>query len=268
MLRRLFSRLLGADLEPIIAWGEAESAEAMARIAVDVPRFWGGTELEEQVLCKAGEEYVLWRRWSRSRHQVRVTFRAPLNGREMRLTEWVPGARPIYRLMLWPVDFTAVSFASATGTWFGLWRNEEYTNQGASLCYLNSPDRELLKDLRFKLLEGNVPQSLQNEEEMWQQINGMSETERRAAMAALTMQSLGAMERNFQENYPDAGPIPEDLQPAFDVMQQRVREIERTAETHPVDPALAKLIQRFVLDATHRTAQGPHAPPSADKPDA
>ena len=88
---------------------------------------------------------------------------------------------------------------------------------------------------------------------MWERINSLPEAERRGAMAALAMQSIAAMDRQFHQEYPDAGPVPADLQPAFDAVQKRVQEIGRTADAAPPDPQLAEQIQRFVTDARRQS---------------
>lgn len=249
MFRKLMSSLLRADLEPAVSWSEIETLETVARIAMDMPR-WSGKETLEQVLCTSGNDYVLLARRSRSGWLTRVRFSRQLNGREMRVTEWMPGPTPVYRLQLWPADSATVSYVSASPTWFRLWRNESHAELGAGVCFVDSADRELLKGLRHRLLDGKIPESLQNEEELWQRVNSMNAPDRRAAMAALAMQSLGAVDRQFHEAHPDAGSPPEGLKPLFENVQRQIQEIQKTAAARPVDPALADLMQRFVADAT------------------
>jgi hypothetical protein len=89
------SWLLRADLEAQVSWSEIESMEIVARIAVDVPRWWSGGDTLEQVLCASGNEYVLFTRRAGSGGLSRVGFERALNGREMRLTEWLPGELPV-----------------------------------------------------------------------------------------------------------------------------------------------------------------------------
>lgn len=122
-------------------------------------------------------------------------------------------------------------------------------NLGAGICFIDSPDREQLTNLRFKLLDGKIPESLRTEEEMWQRMNSMSDADRSAAFATLAMKSLGELDRQFDEMHPDPGPVPEELQPAFDNVQRRIQEIERTAAAMSVDPELAELMKRYVKDA-------------------
>jgi hypothetical protein len=249
MFRKFMAWLLRADLGPRVTWSEAQSGQALARITVDVARIWSGRETLEQVLIVDGNDFVLLKRWPRNRHVARVRFAAPLQAAQMRLAEIEPGPPPQYRLHLWPVDGASV-YDHAWPTWFGLWRNESQHDLGAGLCFIDGSDREQLKQLRHRLLGGQIPASLANEEQMWEQINGMSDADRRAAMAALVTQSFAAVDRAFQESHPDAGPVPESLQPAYDTIQQRMQQIQQTAAERPVDPVLEKLMQRFVLDAT------------------
>jgi hypothetical protein len=250
MLRKLMSSLLRADLEPSIAWSEIESMETVARITVEEPRFRGRTETLEQVLCIAGDQYVLFKRWLTSGRRVRVRFGRSLKGREMRLNETRPGPTPIYRLDLFPRNEASVKYFETRPTWFRLWKNEEELHLGANTCFADSSDRELLKNLRFKLLDGKVPESLRTEEEMWERMHSMSDADRRAAYAALAMKSLGEADRKFNEMHPDLGPVPESVKPAVEIMQNRVKEIEQAAADRPVDPALADLMKRYVADAT------------------
>ena len=64
------------------------------------------------------------------------------------------------------------------------------------------------------------------------------------------MKALGEADRKFNEMHPGLGPVPESLKPAFENMQNRIKEIDKTATSKPVDPALADLIKRYVADAT------------------
>jgi len=255
MFRKLLSWLMRADLEPAVNWSESEALEVLARVTAEVPRGWSGRETVEQIACACEGGIILLKRYPRSGFLVRVSFRGPLDGRQMRLTEMQPAPHPIYRLQVWPLDGQC-EYACARRTWFGLWRNEPPMELGAMIGYLESANREMLKDLRHRLLGGQIPDSLQTEEAMWERINNMSEGDRRGAMAALAMQSLGAVDRQFHEAYPDAGPIPEDLQPAFEAMQKRLQEMGRAAATAPPDTQLSDLMLRFVADATR---QGPKA---------
>jgi hypothetical protein len=250
MFRKLMSRLLGADLEPGVSWSEIESMEIVARISVEVPRGWSGKETLEQALCQSGNEYVLFTRRLGSGALSRVAFSRQLNGREMRLAECQPGRPAAYRLPLWPLDGANVTYVSARPTWFRLWINEAHGDLGAGICFVDSSDRELLKNLRHRLLDGKIPESLQTEEEMWQRVNSLSDADRRAALAALTMRSLGEVDRRFNEAHPDPGPVPEEMKPLFDRVQQQMQEIKRMAAARPVDPALADLMKRFVADST------------------
>jgi hypothetical protein len=250
MLRKLMSSLLRADLEPNISWSAFESMETMARITVEEPRYRGRTETLEQVLCAAGDQYVLFKRWLTSGRRVRVQFGRSLKGREMRLTETQPAPTPIYRLDLCPRNEASVTYFESRPTWFRLWKNEEELNLGANTCFVDSSDRELLKNLRYKLLDGKIPESLRTEEAMWERMHSMPESDRRAAYAALAMKALGEADRKFNEMHPDLGPVPESLKPAVENMQNRIKEIEQTAAGKPVDPALADLMKRYVADST------------------
>jgi len=258
MFRKLMSRLLGADLEPAVSWSECESMKIVARISVEVPRGYSGKETMEQALCDSGDGYVLFTRRISSEILSRVSIGKQLNGREMRLAEGGPGPPPSYRLQLSLLDVATVKYELARPTWFRLWCNESHTDVGPGSCFIHSADREVLKDLRHKLLEGKIPEALQTEEEMWQRMDSLSGQDRRAAVAALAMQSLGAVDRAFHDAHPDAGPVPEGLKPLFDRVQNRIQEVNRTAASQPVAPALADLMQRFVADAT--TNPRPYCP--------
>jgi hypothetical protein len=267
MLRRLMSVLLRADLEPGVAWPEDGSTGVVARVSVEVPRPWGRTETLEQVLCESEGGYILFKRWLDSGRLSRVRFGRALDGREMRLTEWRPAPRPVYRLQLCPVDGGAVAYASARRTWLRLWRSEAHGGLGAGLCFVDGEDRGALEGLRVRLLGGEAPEALRREEEMWRRMDGMAEPERRAALAALAMQSLREVDRRFEEMHPDHGPVPGGLKPLFDHVQGQIRKIEKTAASGPVDPELAELMRRFVADATRRGPPGPEdAGPGHDEP--
>ena len=250
MLRKLISSILRADLEPRVAWSEIESMETVARITVEEPRWRGRTEALEQVLCTSGDQYVLFKRWPTSGRLTRVCFGRSLKGREMRLTETQPGRTAVFRLEVCPRDSAAVKYFEARPTWFRLWKNEVELNLGVNICFVDSSDREFLKNLRFKLLDGKIPESLRTEEEMWERMHSMPEADRCAAYAALAMKAFGEVDRTFHEMHPDIGPIPESLKPAVENMQNRIKEIEQTAAGKPVDPALADLMERFVADST------------------
>lgn len=266
MIRRFFSLLLRADLEPGVEWSEAEAAESFARISIDVPRPFSGTDTMEQVLCKSGDEYVLLKRSRRSGHLSRVSFRGPFAGDEMRLTECQTEPRRVFRLQFSPVDSASITCRLAVPTWFHLWRNVSHVDLGAGICFMESANREQLRDLRFRLLDGRIPDSLHNEEEMWDRINSMSESDRRAALATLTMQSLDVVDRQFHTTFPNAGPIPEELKPVFAAMQDRIREIERTSDERPIDPELEKLMDQFVANAARRVSKNRNRDRKSDSP--
>lgn len=265
MFRQLMAWILRADLTPCVAWEEPAGCQVLARVTLEVPRMWSGRETLEQVLCAADGEFVLLKRWHGSGQMARVRFAGPLQASAMRIAEFEPGPPPVYRLQVWPVDSGSVVYHHAWRTWFGLWRNQSHTDLGAGLCFIDGANRAQLKELRSQLLGGNIPASLITEEEMWERINGMSEEDRRAAMATLAMQGLAAADRKFHEAYPDAGPVPDDLQPAFDAIQQRIAGIQQTAADRPVDPELEKLMQRFVLDATQQANKQIGSPPAGEQ---
>lgn len=246
------SRLLRADLTPTIAWSEIETLPVVARIDVEMPQFWGGTQTVEQVLCARDEEFVLFNRWAGNKRITRVRFERPLNGSEMRLVEARTDPTSVYRLMLSPLRDESVSYVVCHSTWFGLWRNEPAMNLGGGICFIDSPEREELKRLRLQLLGGKIPDSLRVEEEMWERMNNMSNADRRAAMAALAMQSLAQIDRRFDEQFPDAGPVPDELQPISNHLQKQIREIEQAAKSRPDDPELKKLMQQFVRNAMNQ----------------
>ena len=256
MLRKLLCRLLGAELVPTVNWSEIDSLEVLARVEARHPRLFGGSETVQQVLCKTRDGYALFKCWGNSRRLDRIAFGSALDARQMRLTEMQPAPDAQYRLHLCPADGRC-EFNGAQQTWFGLWINAPIIDFGAMLAFMESTDRQALKDLRHRLLDGQIPDSLQNEEAMWERINSLPEGERRGAMAALAMQSIAAMDRQFHQEYPDAGPIPADLQPAFDAMQKRVQEINRTAAAAPPDGQLADQMQRFVAEARRQSPPRP-----------
>lgn len=255
MLRQLLCRLLGADLQPSVDWGEIGSLEALARHSIEAPRLFGRTEAVETVLCANGDQLLLFRKWQRSGAMQRVGFARRLDAPQMRITEFPQEPATYYRLELTPAEGTRVAFDAATPTWFGLWRNEPtHDDLGSGICFLESAEREPLVHLRSRLLDGNVPESLLTEEAMWQRMNSLPEDQRRAAMAALVMQQHAAQERRFEENFPDIGPVPDELQPLENHVQQQLDRIRQMAASNPVDPELANLMQRFQRDVTNRAA--------------
>jgi hypothetical protein len=256
MLRKLLCRLLGAELAPAVDWAEIDSLEVLARADARHPRLFGGSETVQQVLCKTSDGYALYKCWGKSRRLDRIAFGSAFDARNMRITQMQPLPGAQHRLGLCPTGGQCV-FDGAQRTWFGLWTNVRLTDLGPSIAFLESGDRQALQDLRHKLLGGQIPESLQNEKAMWERINSLPEAERRGAMAAMAMQSIAAMERQFQEEYPDAGPVPADLQPAFDAMQKRVQDIGHTAAAAPPNAELAEQMQRFVADVRRQTPPRP-----------
>jgi len=253
MLRKFLGWLLRADLEPFLKWREAEIAPGrVARISADCPSVFGGTEKFEQVLCDADDRYTLYSRWKRTGSCTVISVRHPLNAPEMRIFEQNPGPPSVYRLQLAPEDKEAIVYKFSHRTWFGLWRSEAHTGIGSGACFLDSNDREQLVQLRARLLDGNVPESLLAEEEMWQRMNSLSPEQRRAAMVSMMNQSLAAIDRQFDEHFPDHGPVPDNLRPAMDAIQQRIGQIQQSAAGQEVDPELRKLMQQFVANATQR----------------
>jgi hypothetical protein len=119
---------------------------------------------------------------------------------------------------------------------------------GSSICFFDSADRGLLVKLRAQLLNGDVPESLLNEEAMWQKINGLSEAERKAAIASLVMQQHGELERKFHEVHPDLGPVPDELRPLDDLIQKQFDRIRQTAADRSVAPELSELMKQFTRE--------------------
>ena len=264
MFRRLLSRLLHADLVPQVSWADIESMQFETTISVEAPRLLSRPEILEQVLCSSAQQYCLFTRRQTSGQLTRVCFGRDLLGREMRISQTAP--QNCFRLQLWPVNPQSVSFVTSRPTWFRLWRNEQFDDLGAGICFIDSADRRQLEELRLRLLGGTIPESLQTEEEMWLRMNSMSEDDRRAALAALAMQQLGEVDRKFHEEFPDAGPVPDDLQPAVKMLQQRLQEIKGVAESRPVDPVTAALMNRFVTDINQQTrAKGADPESGEDK---
>jgi hypothetical protein len=224
------------------------------RALTEAPRLMRRPEPVEQVLCSSADRYVLLKTWQHSGSLMSLSFPRTLDGREMRITEMQAGPSPSYRLQIWPVGTTPVACDFSRRTWFGLWRNAETQNVGPTICFVDSADRPLLVELRSKLLNGNIPEALKNEEEMWLRMNSMSDADRRAAMATLAMQAMGQVDRQFNEAYPNIGPPPEQLKPALEMVQRRIEEIRATAAGKPIDPALAEMMKRFVADATQKPA--------------
>ena len=109
MFRKLMSRLLSAEMEPSVAWEEIESLKIEARVLTEAPRLFRRPEPLEQVLCTFADRYILFKKWHGSGWLMRLDFPRALDGREMRITEWLPGTPPAYRLQLWPIGTAAVT---------------------------------------------------------------------------------------------------------------------------------------------------------------
>ncbi|MDB5336297.1 MAG: hypothetical protein JWN70_1916 [Planctomycetaceae bacterium] len=235
MFRKLMSLLLRADLQPSIAWSEIDSMEIVARQFVELPAPGSRTRTQEQVLCTSGEMFVLFSKCHDSGGLSRIRFSRNLDGHRMKLTEWMPLPTPIYRLRLWPIDGASTMFDNTSPTWFGLWRNEPPFSPGSDICFIDSTDRQLLSDLRSKLLDGNVPDSLRVEEERQERFKSLSEKEQRAEFAAQLLQARAAAHRQIELALPNMGPVPEELKPAFEKLNTRIRDIERAASKDSVD---------------------------------
>lgn len=254
MIRKFLAHWLGADLEPAISWSEIDSLEKIAMLSVGAPRLWGRADLVEQVLCQSDQSFVLLSRWLSSGRMTRVSFGKALDGSQMRLMEKDPGPKPVFRLMLSPIAGQPVVFTMSSRTWFGLWKNETHADLSSGPCFLDGTDREVLKGLRSRLLKGKVPESLLVEEEMWERMNGLSDADRRVAMAQLATQAMAEVDRKFHELYPNAGPPPDELAPLLDRVQKQKQEIEQTASSRPVDPEVAKLMQRFMTNSLRKNS--------------
>lgn len=167
----------------------------------------------------------------------------------MRISEWISGSNPVYQLKLRTVDGASVVFDAAIPTWFRLWWNEHDSELGLDNWFIKSTDRGQLEDLRFRLLDGVVPESLKNQEEMWRRINDMEESERRVAVATLAMHTFEELDRKVSETHPELGAIPEGADSAVAAVQDRKREFEQLATDTPVDPTLDRQIRQFIEDA-------------------
>jgi hypothetical protein len=266
MWRKLMSRLLRADIDPAVNWPDIASMRLEAQISVEFPRFWSRTETVEQALFTSSGQYFLLKRWLRSEVRSRVCFAQTLDAPAMRLTEWLTGPPPVHRLQLPPLEPATVTYTASRPTWFGMWRSQHEDNLGAAGCFIDGMDRQQLIDLRFKLLDGKIPESLRTEEEMWQRMHSMSELDRRAAYAALASRALSEVDRRFTEIHPDAGPVPEGLRPAYDMIQRRIQEVEQTAADRPVGTDVANLMDRFVAESM-RKERSPRSGPEPDELD-
>ena len=249
MLRHLISLLLRADLVPCCSWAEIDPACTVARCTYEFPLPMLRVDPREQVLQKCGDTYTLFERSHRSGEVKRITFRGRWSGPDMRLSEWVSGSSPVYELKLCPLDGASVTLDTAIPIWFRLWWNQHDPELGGANWYIRSADRDLLEGLRFQLLDGIIPESLKNQEEMWQRINDMPEAERRGAVASLAMHAFEELDRKVSEMAPEQGPAPEELDSASATMQARKQEFEQLATTNPIDPTLERQIRQYVSDA-------------------
>ena len=123
MLRKLLSRLLRLDLQSQIHWSDTETMAVISRISFEQLQP-GRTETIDLVLCRSGDDYVLYKKWRRSGDLIRIRFSQRLEGKEMRLKQMTPPPNLLYRLFLQPVGGTPVEYAEANPFWFGFWRNE------------------------------------------------------------------------------------------------------------------------------------------------
>jgi hypothetical protein len=252
MLRQLLAKWLKADLTPSVNWTSIQSHSVLFRTSVRQPQLFG-KQLVEQVLCETEQGYELFSRWTRSGRLSRILFDRSLDARQMRLTDMTAGAAPVWRLQLMPGLERSVRAEFAHPTWFGLWHNERHEDLGGSICFVESEDRNVLAELRLKLLGGELPEALRTEEAMWEQMNRLSETDRRAAYAALAMQSMQQLDQRFEQMHPDLGEIPDELKPMQVIIDKQRSRIEGLASANPVAPELEGLMQRFVADAAGKT---------------
>lgn len=235
MIRKFAGWLLRADLAPSVVWPARASEFMVAQFAVDIPRGPTRTDRHEQILQQNGEEFVLVKRWRGSGLMQQISFRGPLSKNDLRINLTLDGPRPIYRLKLCPENKSVVQFNSSEPAWIGLWWNEQQTYSDAILCFIDSHSPDELAALRSRLLNGDVPESLIREEELQRRIDALPEDERRSAMAAIASDTIRELDRQFQANHPDAGPVPESLKPLADVVERQKQEIERAANLHSQD---------------------------------
>jgi hypothetical protein len=152
-------------------------------------------------------------------------------------------------LKLRPLDGASVALDVAIPIFFRLWWNRHEPEPGGDNWYIKSTDRNQLEGLRFQLLDGIIPESLRNQEEMWQRINDMPEDERRGAVASLALHTFEALDRKVSEMHPEQGSVPEELDSASATMKARKQEFEQLATNNPINPALEQQISQYVRDA-------------------
>jgi hypothetical protein len=243
------SLVLRAELAPCCSWAEIDPAFTVARCTYDFPLPMSRVDPREQVLQKCGDTYTLFEKSHRSGEVRRITFRGRWSGPDMRLSEWVSGSSPVYQLKLRPLDGASVVLDTAIPIWFRLWWNQHNPEPGGDNWYIKSTDSKQLESLRFQLLDGIIPESLKNQEEMWQRINDMPEAERRGAMASLAMHTFQELDRKISEMHTEQGPVPEELDSASAAMQARKQEFEQLATNNFNDPTLERQIRQYVSDA-------------------
>lgn len=268
--------LFRAEGTPSVDWSEAGQYAVLAEETVEV-RYLGSdvTETVEQVLSAEDDRLILFTRNRRSdggEQLAKVTLPRGIDPGQAHISPFRPPPCPTFELHLQPADLDDIEWVTSRLTSGGTWKNEQ--SHGVPIyCTFESADRSRLEALRKRLLGGKIPKSLIAQEEMQGRWETMSAAEQGSALAQQMLAAVEQMDKQFEEQEPDLGPVPDELKVAAKrlegLKERMLADLKRLAGTTPVDADTAQLLQEALAEATELVDAHPAAAsPGAGQADA
>lgn len=242
--------LMQSDDECAVDLGEIKRLRLVAHETIDYEYENGMRDRVDQHLCDAGNALILFvdNDSPDGLELSRVEIARPLDADSCIISPLRPAPHPTWMLMLHSEVEDGILWTSSRRTGDGRWKNG--TCQGTPIyASFESSDKSRLKDLRTKLLGGDISERAAAQEEWQERMEDMSEDEMEAAFPHLMLQMMGEMEELVGNLDPDA--TPDELRPAIQRMELLKSKMkadleQRAAGTAPPSDELLDLVKQMM----------------------
>ena len=246
----LVEDLTRSDDECAIDMHEIERLTVIAHETIDHEYENGIREQVEQHLCDAANTLVLFVSSNGPEGQEfsRVEITKPLDVDACVISPMRPKPNQTFMLMLQPEEDEGILWTSSRKTSEGRWKNG--TSRGVPVyAEIESTEKARLKELRTRILGGEMSARAAAEEEWQERMEDMSEEDMEAAFPHLMLQMMGEMEELVGDLDPDDTPA--ELKPALQHMEQLKAKMksdleQRATGTAPPNAELLDLMQQMM----------------------
>lgn len=246
----LVEDLTRSDDECAVDMQEIERLTVIAHETIEHEYENGIRERVEQHLCDAGNTLVLFASSNGLEGQEfsRVEITKPLDADACVISPMRPKPNQTFMLMLQPDEDEGILWTSSRKTSDGRWKNG--TSRGVPVyAEVESKEKSRLKELRTRILGGEVSARAAAEEQWQERMEDMSEEDMEAAFPHMMLQMMGEMEELVGDL--DPNDTPAELKPALQHMEQLKAKMkadleQRATGTAPPNAELLNLMQQMM----------------------